>query len=127
MQDQNDKFGDFQEIKQKEQTTQQKPNFHQQTQSPVRVRLPRKNELIGMLIRRLGGNKMEVLTTDGKTRNCRVPGRYKRRLWLRPKDIIMIVPWELDINKGDIIYKYRSSEINQLRKRGLIDTLTDQF
>ena len=70
---------------------------------------------------------MDVKTTDGKTRNCRVPGRYRRRLWLRPKDIIIIVPWEYDDNKGDVIYKYRPTAIKQLRKKGILDSLTEDF
>ena len=70
---------------------------------------------------------MEVKATDGKTRNCRVPGRYKRKLWLRPKDIVLITPWEYDDNKGDIIYKYSKTAINQLRKKGILDSLTEKF
>jgi len=70
---------------------------------------------------------MEILTTDGKTRNCRVPGKYKRQLWLRPKDIVLIKPWEFDEKKGDIIYKYRPNEIIQLKKKGLLKSLTAEF
>ena len=122
MKDENSKFGDFQEVKTEEQVKhQEKPQF------PVRVRWPRNKELIGRIIRRLGGNKMEIKSTDGLTRNCRVPGRYKRRLWLRPKDYVIIVPWEFDEKKADIIYKYYSSEINQLRKQGVLASLQDEF
>ena len=116
-------FGDFEEVKQEKPTEQSK----EEPQIPQRVRMPNKDELIGVIIRRLGGNKMEVTATDGKTRNCRVPGRYKRRLWLRPKDIVLITPWELDNNRGDIIYKYRHSAINQLKKQGILDSLTQEF
>jgi translation initiation factor 1A len=116
-------FGDFEEVK----TEDKKQEQPKQPQIPSRVRMPRSNELIGIIIRRLGGNKMEIKATDGKTRNCRVPGRYKRRLWLRPKDIILIVPWDLDNAKADIIYKYNSSEVNQLKRRGIISQLQEEF
>lgn len=92
-----------------------------------RVRMPRKGELIGVIVQRLGGNRMEILATDGKTRNCRVPGRYKRSLWLRPKDIVMIEVWPDDDGKADVVYKYNSSSINQLRKRGILDSLKSGF
>ncbi len=92
-----------------------------------RARMPRKGEFIGVILQRLGGNRMEVKTTDGKVRNCRVPGRYKRVLWLRPRDIVMITPWVDDDSKGDVIYKYNSSAIIQLRKKGLIDNLKVEF
>ena len=125
-QEQKQDFGDFKEIKEEKDTGKSKEQ-QQKTQFISRVRMPRNNELIGIIVQRLGGNRMEVKTTDGKTRNCRVPGRYRRRLWLRPKDIIMIVPWEFDDKKGDIIYKYNSSEINQLKKREILNSLYTEF
>jgi translation initiation factor 1A len=112
------KYGDFEEVKEEEKKGKAGAPAEGE-EGPVRVRMPRDRELIGVILRRLGGNRMEVKATDGKIRNCRVPGRYKRRLWLRPKDIVMIVPWEDDDNKGDVIYKYRGSSLNQLRKKGI--------
>lgn len=121
--DNNKDFGDFEEIKDENAPQVQTSGY----QGPVRVRIPRGKELIGVIIQRLGGNRMDVKTTDGKTRNCRVPGRYQRKLWLRPKDIVMIVPWEFDNEKGDVIYKYSSSEINQLNKKGILSSLKSEF
>ena len=125
MQNQEKEFGDFEELR--EETDTRKSGAQEQEQTFSRVRMPRNKELIGIIVQRLGGNKMEVKTTDGKIRNCRVPGRYKRKLWLRPKNIVLIIPWEFDDSKGDIIYKYTSSEINQLRKRGLLELLISEF
>jgi translation initiation factor 1A len=93
----------------------------------VRARIPRQDELIGVIQQRLGGNRMDVLATDGKNRNCRVPGKYRRALWLRPGDFVIIVPWKDDDKKGDVIYKYSSSQVIQLRKRGLINNLKNEF
>ena len=115
-------FGDFEEVKEEQKG---RPEVVQE--APTRVRMPRGKELIGIIVQRYGGNRMEVLATDGKVRNCRVPGRYKRRLWLRPRDIIIIVPWEDDDSKGDIIFKYRSPGINQLKKKGILDSLKEEF
>jgi translation initiation factor 1A len=86
----------------------------------VRVRLPKKKEIIGFIEQRFGGNKMKINCMDGKIRNCRVPGRLKRRLWLRPNDIVLIEPWELDENKGDILFKYRVNQIEWLKKHGYL-------
>jgi len=126
MQQKKQDFGDFEEIKEDSKLKDQ-GNQQQEQQIPQRVRMPRDKELIGIIVLRLGGNRMEVKTTDGKTRNCRVPGRYRRRLWLRPKDIILIVPWEFDDKKGDIIYKYPPAAVYQLRKRGVLDSFTEEF
>lgn len=99
----------------------------QEGQGFVRVRMPRGKEMIGVIVQRLGGNKMEVNCSDGKTRNCRVPGRFKRDLWLRPKDIVLVVPWEFDNEKADVIFKYNGGAINQLRRKGLLGFMKEGF
>jgi len=102
-------------------------NQKQQEEFIVRVRLPRGEEVIGIIEQRLGGNKMLVNCLDGKTRNCRVPGRLKRGLWLRPGDVVIIEPWELDKNKGDVIFKYRPNQIEWLKSKGYLKKDTLEF
>lgn len=92
-----------------------------------RARLPKGKEVIGIIERRLGGNKMMVACLDGKTRNCRVPGRLKRALWLRPEDVVLIEPWELDGEKGDVIFKYRPNQIAWLKREGYLKTESTEF
>lgn len=118
-------FGDFEEILDGSQEEQEE--VAQEPEGFVRARWPKNGEIIGTIVQRYGGNRMEVLTTDGKTRNCRVPGKYKRQLWLRPKDIILVKLWEFDKTKGDIIYKYKPNEVTQLKKKGLLNALTTEF
>mgnify|MGYP001572797613 CR=1 FL=1 len=93
----------------------------------MRVRLPHGEEIIGIIEQRLGGNKMLVNCLDGKTRNCRVPGRLKRALWLRPGDIVIVEPWELDKEKGDIIFKYKPNQIEWLKNKGYLKKDTLEF
>lgn len=107
---------------------QQRKEDQQNNQGQVqRARLPKGRETIGIIEQRLGGNKMKVNCLDGKTRNCRVPGRLKRSLWLRPDDVVIIEPWELDFDKGDIIFKYRPNQIEWLKKNGYLKTETTEF
>jgi len=92
-----------------------------------RARLPRGREVIGIIEQRFGGNKMNVNCLDDKNRNCRVPGRLKRKLWLRPNDVVIIEPWELDETKGDVIFKYNKSQIMWLRKNNYLETEKVEF
>lgn len=94
---------------------------------PIRVKLPRGKEVIGIIEQRLGGNKMMVNCTDGKVRNSRVPGRLKRELWLRPNDVVIVEPWELDNTRGDVIFKYRPNQIAWLRKNGYLKNEKEEF
>lgn len=93
----------------------------------VRARLPRENQLIGIIKQRVGGNKMFVDCLDGKTRNCRVPGRLRRRLWLRPGDVVLIELWELDENRGDVIFKYSKAQSDWLKKKGYLEQEKSEF
>ena len=93
----------------------------------TRVKLPRGKEVLGIIEQRLGGNKMQVNCLDGKSRNCRVPGRLKRKLWLRPNDVVIIEPWELDNTKGDVIFKYFPNQVEWLKTKGYLKTEKNEF
>ena len=91
-----------------------------------RVRTPRDKEILGILEQRLGGSRCRVRCLDGKTRNCRIPGRLKRKLWVRDNDILLIEPWEFDGDaKGDIVFKYKPNQVMWLQKNGFLDKLQD--
>ncbi len=106
---------------------QQKRRPVEEEQVVTRVRLPRGRELIGVIEQRLGGNKMMVNCTDGKQRNSRVPGRLKRALWLRPGDVVIVEPWELDFTKADVLFKYRPNQVEWLKKNGHLETESEEF
>ncbi|MFH1608163.1 MAG: translation initiation factor eIF-1A [archaeon] len=93
----------------------------------MRAPLPKQGQIIGIIEQRLGGNKMMVNCVDGKPRNCRVPGRLKRKLWLRPNDVVIIEPWELDNTKGDVLFKYRINQIEWLKSQGHLKTEKSEF
>jgi translation initiation factor 1A len=100
----------------------------EENQPVTRAPLPRGDrEVIGVIEQRFGGNKMMVSCLDGKMRNCRVPGRLKRKLWLRPKDVVIVELWELDKDKGDIILKYKPNQIEWLKRNGYLEAEKSEF
>lgn len=115
-------YGDFEELNEEG-----KINPEKNDNLNSRIKMPAKGEFIGIVMQRLGGNRMEIKSTDGKTRNGRVPGRFKRRMWLRPKDIVIIKPWPDDDSKADIIFQYYASQKNQLMKKGFLDSIKLDF
>ena len=104
-----------------------KPNKNPEPAPVTRVRLPREKQVLGIIEQRLGGNKMMVSCLDGKSRNCRVPGRLKRALWLRPGDVVIIEFWELDKDKGDVIFKYRPNQVEWLKTHGYLKSEKSEF
>lgn len=107
----------------------QKKRFTRQSDEPsvMRAPLPKEGEVIGIVDQRHGGNKMRLNCIDGKERVGRVPGRLKRYLWLRPNDVVICEPWELDNEKADILLKYKPNQVKWLRQNGHLETEEEEF
>jgi len=93
----------------------------EQPEQKVRAKIPRKGQFIGIIDQRVGGSRMLIKCSDGKTRNCKVPGRLRRGMWLREGNYVIVEPWEFDNTKGSIMFKYTPAAVDQLRKKGLLD------
>ena len=113
----------------KKQEKEEKARQEQIQQEIARVKVPRGNQTIGILEQRLGGSRLRVRCLDGKTRVCRVPGKLKRKLWVREGDVLLIEPWEFGGDeKGDVIFKYRPTQVQWLRRKGYIpEKLEEEF
>ena len=101
-----------------------------QQQEISRIKLPIKNQTLGILEQRLGASRMRVRCLDGKTRICRIPGRLKRKLWVRENDILIIEPWEYSgDDKGDVVYKYTPTQVLWLKNKGHLKKMeeSDEF
>jgi translation initiation factor 1A len=91
-----------------------------------RIVLPKGKEVFGIVEQRVGGSRMFVKCFDGRTRNCRIPGRLKRRLWVREGDVVIVEPWEFGgEEKGDIVYKYTPNQVNYLKNKGHLSKLAE--
>ena len=49
----------------------------------ARIRIPKKDEVLGTVELMLGGDKLKVKCDDGNIRICRIPGRLRKRVWIR--------------------------------------------
>jgi translation initiation factor 1A len=91
-----------------------------------RTKMPRGREVFGIVEQRLGGTRMYVRCLDRKRRLCRVPGRFKRRLWIREGDTVLVEPWELSgETRGDLIYKYSKAQVQFMKNRGILKQLQE--
>jgi translation initiation factor 1A len=97
-------------------------NSNQQPEGFSRVRIPQKsaNEILGTVESLLGANKLRVRCMDGVVRLTRIPGKMKKRIWIREGDVILIVPWSFQNEKADIIWKYNAPQVNWLERKGFL-------
>lgn len=88
---------------------------------PIKVRTPREGELLGSVIATVGGGRLQVDCKDGKERLVRIPGKIRRNIWVRPGDIVLIKPWEIEGDKkADIVWRYNHLQSDWLRRKGYL-------
>lgn len=95
----------------------------------VRVRLPRKRkgELFAVADQLLGASRIKVMCEDGKSRMGRIPGKLKKRMWIREGDLVVVKPWDFQEDKADIVYRYTKTQSSYLKRRGMIPSSIDVF
>jgi translation initiation factor 1A len=90
----------------------------------ARIRTPRSGEVLGVVEMMLGADKMRARCEDGNTRICRIPGRMRKRVWIKMGDLILIEPWKIQTNeRGDVAFRYTSTQANWLRRKGFVKDL----
>gem|GEM_PF-341082 len=60
---------------------------------------PSENDVLGIVEKLLGYDRVLVRCQDGHTRVCRIRGKMKRRTWIREGDVVLVSPW--DFQYGD--------------------------
>ena len=88
----------------------------------IRVRLPNKKagEMFGVADQLLGGARINVMCADGKMRLARVPGKFRKRMWIRVGDLVIVKPWEFQDSKADIVWRYTPTQANYLARKGFL-------
>jgi translation initiation factor 1A len=89
----------------------------------IRVRVPKRNEgeMFGVIVQMLGFDRVRVRCEDGEVRVGRIPGRMKKRVWMRVGDTVLVVPWDFQSDqKCDVIWRYRDNELDWLKKKGIL-------
>jgi translation initiation factor 1A len=87
-----------------------------------RVPLPkRKNgEMMAVVEQRLGGGHLRILCEDGKARLGRIPGKIKKRKWIKTGSLVIIKPWDFQDDKADVVYRYTPTQVANLSRNKLI-------
>ncbi len=95
----------------------------------IRVKLPnkKKGEIFAVADRLLGASKIRIMCADGKTRLGRIPGKIKKRMWIREGDLLIVRTWEFQDEKADIIYRYTKTQSSYLSRKRMIPPVVDIF
>ena len=95
----------------------------------TRVRLPniKENEMFGIADQLLGASKIRVMCEDGVSRVGRIPGKIKKRMWIREGDLLIISIWDFEPSKCDVKFRYTKTQASNLSKRNKIPKNLDIF
>lgn len=95
----------------------------------VRVRLPRKkeNEMFGIADQLLGASRIKIMCADGKFRMGRIPGKIKKRMWIREGDLVIVAPWSFQDEKANIAYRYTKTQAMYLSRKQMLPKSIDVF
>ncbi|MBU2565246.1 MAG: translation initiation factor eIF-1A [Candidatus Thermoplasmatota archaeon] len=93
----------------------------------VRIRLPRTGEIFGIADQLLGASRIKVVCADGKSRMGRIPGKIRKRLWIRTGDLVIVKPWSFQDAKSDIVWRYTKTQAANLSRKRLIPKELDMF
>ena len=91
----------------------------------ARIRLPKEGELLGIVELMLGSDKLRVQCDDGKERIVRIPGKLRKRVWIRVGDLILIQPWKvMSDRRADVIWRYTKTQAGWLQKKGYLKSIS---
>ncbi len=95
----------------------------------LRVTLPYKpkGEMFAVAETFQGGSRLQLICEDGERRMGRIPGKLRRRMWVRENDLLIVVPWSFQDSKADVKFRYTPTQTSNLKRRGKIPEILDIY
>lgn len=81
------------------------------------------NEHLAIITLQTGAEFLKAMCDDNVERSCRIPGRLRKKIWLRENDVVIVKIWDYDPKKADIIWKYYPHQVKRLKALGLLDKI----
>lgn len=95
----------------------------------VRVPYPDRDEgqMFAIADNMLGGGRVRAICEDGETRMGRIPGKLKKRMWIREGDLLIVEPWDFQDEKCEVKYRYTRTQVSYLKRKNNIPNSIDIF
>ena len=117
------------EIKEKAKKIKPKKKTDGKGEVTLRVKLPYKpkGEIFAVAETFQGGSRLQVICEDGVRRMGRIPGKLRRRMWVRENDLLIVVPWSFQDSKADVKFRYTPTQTANLKRRDKIPKILDIY
>lgn len=70
------------------------------------------------VMKMLGDGRLEAKCSDGETRLCHIRGKFRKRVWINPEDLVLVDIRDFQPDKADVIHKYTNDEDITLQSYG---------
>lgn len=89
-----------------------------------RTRKPQQGEIYAIVDMMLGSDKLRVRCEDGKERIARIPGKLRKRVWIRVGDLILVKPWPVQSDtRCDVVWRYTPTQVQWIRSKGFLKNI----
>ena len=82
-----------------------------------------------IVIQRLGGNRLlvkSIVNKNIKEVQAVIPGSFRKKVWMKDGDLILIQSRSFNDSQYDVIHKYSESEEKELKKTGALEQLYEK-
>lgn len=83
-------------------------------------------QLYAVLEKNHGNLVFDCICDDNKERRALVAGSFRKRVWFREGDVVLVSIRSFEPHKCDILYKYNPAEIEILKNQNLFNYLLDK-
>lgn len=87
----------------------------------------KEGEMFGIADQLLGASRIKIMCADGKSRMGRIPGKIRKRMWIREGDLLILRPWEFQDDKADILYRYTKTQATYMSRKRVLPKNLDVF
>jgi translation initiation factor 1A len=90
-----------------------------------RLRLPKKSEgeMFAVATQLMGSDQLKAMCEDNVERMCRIPGKLRKRVWIKVGDILIIKIWDFQPSRADVVWRFIGAQAEHLKKKGFLKNL----
>ncbi|MFP3300235.1 MAG: translation initiation factor eIF-1A [Thermoplasmatales archaeon] len=88
---------------------------------------PNKGEMFGIVEKMLGSSRLTVMCADGKSRVGRIPGKIRKKMWIKEGDLVIVKPWSFQDDRADVTYRYTKTQASYLSRNKILPEILDVF
>ena len=87
-----------------------------------RLKFPKRDEYeqFALVTQLMGASQVRALCEDKQERMCRIPGKMRKRVWIRVNDVVIVRLWDFQPIKADIVWRFLGNQVEWMKRKGYL-------